>query len=139
MNKKVVIIDDNPTHSENIKIGVHAYDKNIKVVETYKSIEDIIENIKDEDISSLLKKKFNLYIIDVALSKGKDEFGLDLYKQLKNKLTNNFKYIVVSEWDINDFQTPVDINSDYFINKNLFSGYEIQFPIERLTKRRLEQ
>ena len=134
---KVLIIDDDQTHSNHIKIGIQAYNKNITVIETYQNIQEIVKAIKNNEIGSyLFPDEVNLYIIDVALTTG-DEYGLILFNFLQDKYKNKFKYIVTSQWDIREFKTNVNINSDFFINKNLFSGYEIQYPIKRLTKKRL--
>ncbi len=135
MIKYVVIIEDNVNHSNYIKEAIEIINKNIEIIEFYDKIDDLIRAIKNKN--AIREFEFNsstLFIIDVALMSKKDEFGLELYNQLLKEFKNDFKYIVISQWDIADFKTPVSIDSDYFINKNLYNGYLLKFPIINIAK-----
>lgn len=129
MEKKILILEDNPSHYNLIKEGVkaskhifHIYEMNLK---------ELTNNIKINKSVETIPEDIDLFIIDVSLKLDEDhnEFGLQFLLELKAKYSRNFAYIITSIWDRSEFQLVTNIEECNFINKNNHQGFELEFKV----------
>lgn len=123
----VLIVEDKTTHYTLIENGVKELGTEYNIIEI--DIDDIIEMIKNNDLTSL-HKKIELFIVDVSLEKT-DELGLQFINLLKKEKYNNknYTFIVASVWERDEFETVVKIPDNQFIDKNNFDGFELSIEV----------
>lgn len=124
---KVMILEDKVTHYRLIERGVAMVAGDHEVVKV--DIDRVIENIKTDQLT-VLEPGINLFIIDVSLEK-EDELGLRFLRLLNEEVYNSleFKFIVCSVWERDEFEERTFISDKQFVNKNNFDGFELSYEI----------
>ena len=136
--KTIIIIEDDQKPTDFIREAILELFKpeEVNIIDSIEKIEGLNEAINDgsskEWMSKNLSKTFDLIIIDVALTGGYDEKGLELLQQLD--LNDNF--IVLSKYDPNNFKIKVEIGRN-FINKQKNRDWRLIRPIKRLIKEKI--
>jgi DNA-binding NarL/FixJ family response regulator len=136
--KTIIIIEDDQKPTDFIREAILELfiPEEVNIIDSIEKIEGLNEAINDgsgkEWISKNLSKTFDLIIIDVALTGGYDEKGLELFQQLD--LNDNF--IVLSKYDPNNFRIKVEIGRN-FINKQKNRDWRLIRPIKRLIKEKI--
>jgi len=121
---KALIIEDNPSHYKTFKDGIELAKSEFEIaqLETKQLVADIIE----KNALAHIPTDIDLFIFDVSLGNGQDEFGLELFARMLEEYNHPFNYIVVSVWDRSEFKTNVKIEDSNFINKNNYQGFELK-------------
>ena len=132
MERKILILEDNPAHYRLILNGVKASKHKIKIFET--NLKELTSNIKNNKSIETIPEDIDLFIIDVSLRLDEEhnEFGLQFLLELKSKYTRDFNYIITSIWDKSEFQLVTNIEESNFINKNNHQGFELEFKVKHM-------
>lgn len=131
MNKKILIIEDNPEHYKLILSGAKLTNYNIEVHEL--NLKKFVSNLKKEKSIVSIPNDIDLFIIDVSLDfniEPHNELGLELFVELSSKYEKDFDYIITSIWDKSEFQLVNNIDDVNFLNKNNHQGFELELKVK---------
>jgi len=121
--KKAIIIEDNGRHYSFLKQGIENSKINFEIIQL--NLNKLINSIKKKKPLEI-PQNIDLFIIDVSLEKGRDEIGLAVLSNLFENYKTSFKYLIVSIWELDEFETTIQIDESSFINKNNYQGFELK-------------